>query len=58
MWVDPIVKETRKQREKYASRFANDPDAIFDDIRKRQSEAKKETVSFHPRKPRKGRNAA
>lgn len=58
MWQDPIVKETRKHREEYASRFAHDPDAIIDEVRKRQAEAGKRTVSFPPRKPRKGRSAA
>ena len=34
MWEDPIVKETRDLRKKYASEFKNNPDAIFDDILK------------------------
>ncbi len=36
MWQDPIIKETRELREDYASKFKNDPDAIFEDILKRQ----------------------
>ena len=51
MWQDPIVRETRKRREEYAAKFNHDPDAIFEDIRKRQSEGGKELVSFPARKP-------
>ena len=51
MWQDPIVKETRKYREEYAEKFNHDPDAIFDDIRKRQQKPGKKLVSFPPRKP-------
>ena len=51
MWKDPIVAETRKRREEYAARFGHDPDAIFEDIRKRQNRKKKELVSFPARKP-------
>ena len=51
MWKDPIVEETRKLREEYASRFKHDADAIFEDICKRQRESGKNFVSFPPRKP-------
>ena len=51
MWQDPIVKETRKLREEYAARFKHDPDAIFDDICKRQRQPGKKLVSFPARKP-------
>ena len=34
MWKDPIVSETRQLREHYASQFAHNADAIFQDIRK------------------------
>ena len=50
MWQDPIVKETRELREEYAKRFNHDPDAIFDDILKRQSQTEREVVSLPPRK--------
>lgn len=52
MWQDPIVEETRELREQYAQRFNHDPDAIFEDILKRQSQTKKALVSLPPRKPR------
>ena len=47
---DPIVEETRKLREEYAAKFGHDRDAIFDDVRKRQSMKGKRLVSFPPRK--------
>lgn len=52
MWRDPIVEETRKRRDEYAAKFNHDPDAIFEDIRKRQSQAGKTLVSFPARKPK------
>jgi len=52
MWRDPIVEETRKRREEYAAKFKHDADAIFEDIRQRQRQTGKQTVSFPPRKPR------
>lgn len=51
MGHDPIVEETRKLREEYASKLNHDRDAIFDDILKRQSQAGKDLVAFPPRKP-------
>jgi len=51
MWKDPIVTETRLLREQYASQFAHNADAIFQDILRRQSMPGKNPVSFHPRKP-------
>jgi len=51
MWQDPIVKETRELRKKYAAQFKNDPDAIFEDICKRQDQSKRKRVSFPPRRP-------
>jgi len=55
MWQDPIVAETRKRREEYAARFGHDPDAIFEDIRKRQEQKRKKLVSFPARKPARDR---
>ena len=43
MWQDSIVEETRQFRSQYASGFENDPDAIFEDILRRQNESKKKT---------------
>ena len=52
MWDDPIVKQTRGLRNKYASKFQNDPDAIFEDILKRQEISKRKRLSFPARKPK------
>lgn len=51
MWKDPVVEETRKLREQYASEFDHDVDAIFKDIQRRQAKSCKKLVSFPPRKP-------
>jgi len=51
MWQDPIVKETRELREEYAVKFNHDPKAIFEDIRKRQSQTGRKLVSLTARKP-------
>jgi fibrillarin-like rRNA methylase len=51
MWKDPIVEETRKLREQYASQFNHDIDAIFKDIQQRQAQLGKKLVSFPARKP-------
>jgi hypothetical protein len=58
MWKDPIVEETRKLREKYASKFNHDIDAIYENIQLRQMQSKKKLFSFPVRKPPKARNAA
>ncbi len=52
MKLDPIVEETRKLREEYAARFDNNPDAIFEDIKRRQAEGGRKLVKLPPRKPR------
>jgi hypothetical protein len=51
MWEDPIVTETRQLREQYASQFAHNADAIFQNILRRQSMPGENLVSFQPRKP-------
>lgn len=58
MWKDPIVKETRELRKKYASKFKNDPDAVFEDILKRQEVSKRKRISFPARKPKSGKEVA
>lgn len=58
MWQDPVVKETRKLREKYAAQFQHDLDAIFEDIQKRQAVSTAKLVSFPPRKPAAKRKCA
>lgn len=58
MWQDPIVKETRELRKRYASRFKYDPDAIFEDILKRQEKSGRKRVTFPSRKPKSKENVA
>ena len=52
MWTDPILEETRRLRESYASEHNHDIDAIFKDIQKRQSTTKRKLVSRPAREPR------
>ncbi len=58
MWQDPVVKETRELRNEYAAKFKHDPDAIFEDILKRQEISKIKRMSFPAREPNLERNAA
>jgi len=51
MWQDPIVAETRALREEYAQEFGHDPEAIFQDILRKQATHKHLLVSFQQRKP-------
>ena len=37
MWKDPIVEEVRRERKKLEAQFNFDVDAIFADLRRRQS---------------------
>lgn len=50
MWNDPIVTETRQLREKYAARFGHDMNAIFEDVRRRQNEGRRNVQSRPPRR--------
>jgi hypothetical protein len=52
MWQDPIVKETRELRKKYAEQFNHDLDVIFEDIRNRQEKSERKRFSFPARKPK------
>ncbi len=58
MWKDPVVEETRKLREQYASQFNHDIDAIHKDIQQRQVQSGKKLVSLPARKPSKVLNSA
>ena len=50
MWIDEIVEEIHRIREKYAKSFNYDLDAIFADLRKKESESGREVVTL-TRKP-------
>ncbi len=58
MWQDPIVKKTRELRKQYSSKFKHNPDAIFEDIVKRQEKSGRKRVSFPARKPKFKKNVA
>ena len=44
--IDPIVEEIHKIREEYAKKFDYDVDAMFDDLRQKQSQSNHKIVSF------------
>ncbi len=58
MWKDPVVEETRKLREEYASKFDHDIDKIYEDIQLRQTKSDEKSVSLPGRKPSRTPNAA
>ncbi len=58
MWQDPIIKETRQLREQYASKFKHDPDAIFEDILKRQEKTERNRMAMPARKPKSKQKSA
>jgi hypothetical protein len=43
---DPIVEEIHKSREEYAAKFNYDVDAMFEDLRRKQSKSSRKIVSF------------
>ena len=51
MWTDPIVDEVREAREEYAASFGYDLDAIFQDLRIQQEEARKAGWTIVSRTP-------
>jgi hypothetical protein len=50
MYTDPIIDEIRKYRDQYAARFNYDVKAMLDDIRRRQKESGRKTVSRPPKR--------
>ncbi len=50
MWKDEIVADIHRIREEYGAKFDHDIDAIYEDIRRQQTESDLEFASF-PRKP-------
>ena len=51
MWVDEIVEETRKAREKYAARFEYDVAAIVADVKEKEKRSERHVVSLPPKQP-------
>ena len=43
---DPIVEEIHKIRAEYAAEFDYDVDAMFEDLRRKQSESSHKVVTF------------
>ena len=50
MKLDPVLSEIRKTREAYAEKFAGDVTAMLADIRKRQEQGGRKTVSRPPKR--------
>lgn len=50
---DPIVEEIHKIREEYVAKFEYDIDAMFKDLREKQSQSNRKIVSFVKDKKRK-----
>ncbi len=46
MWTDEIVEEIHRIRDEYAKSFNYDLDAIFTDLRKKQTESGREIVNL------------
>jgi hypothetical protein len=46
MWKDEIVEEIHRIREEYAKSFNYDLDAIFEDLRKKQTESGRQVVNL------------
>lgn len=44
--IDPIVEEIHKIRKEFAEKFDYDVDAMFEDLRKKQTQSKRKIVSF------------
>ena len=49
---DPIVDEIRRIREEHAKKFNFDLDAIFEDLKKRERDSGRKTVTLEPRRPK------
>lgn len=50
MKLDPILSEIRQAREAYAEQFAGDVTAMLADIRERQKQGGRKTVSRPPKR--------
>ena len=50
MYADPIIDEIRKYRDQYAARFDYDAKAMLDDVRRRQKESGRKTVTRVPKR--------
>jgi len=58
---DPIVKEIHEYRKIYAKRFNNDSKAMYEDLKAKEAELKKQGlkfVSLSPKRPSEEKEAA
>ena len=51
MWEDEIVKETRRLREEYAAKFRYDLEAIYEDLKDKEKQSRRQVVSLQPKEP-------
>jgi hypothetical protein len=51
MFKDPIVEEVRAARQRHASKFNNDLDAIVADLREREKRLNRPVISLAPKQP-------
>lgn len=51
MFKDPIVEEVRAARQRHASRFNNDLDAIVADLREKERHLDRPVVTLAPKPP-------
>lgn len=49
MWNDEIVNEIRKYRDKHASEFNYNADAIFRDLKNKEDKSNHKKISFPPK---------
>ena len=57
MTHNPILEEIRRYRDEHAREFDYDLDAIFDDLKKKQQQAGRRTVTREPRRPNRAQAA-
>jgi len=48
-WQDPIVEEVRKARDAYAKQFNYDLDAIYRDLKEKESQSGRQVVPCPPK---------
>jgi hypothetical protein len=51
LWKDEIVEEVRHYRDVYVAQFNYDLDAIYRDLKAKESKSKHKLVSFSPKHP-------
>ena len=57
MFVDPVVEEVRRERQKHAEQFNYDLRAIAADLKKQERQPPERLVSFPPKPARKKKTA-